>query len=179
MSTRDPRRTPSSAVGYDYSQGFGPDTGGFRSGGYGHPGAYQRPPQRFGSQPGVPVGFAEAVRRFYAQYAQFSGRASRSEYWWVMLYQLGVGLTLSALTSAVETSAGGEPAVLGLLLALVAFAFGLVNLVPSLAVAVRRLHDVDLSGWFYLLGLVPLVGGLILLVLLLLPPKPGGARFDR
>lgn len=68
---------------------------------------------------------------------------------------------------------------LGLLLALVAFAFGLVNLVPSLAVAVRRLHDVDLSGWFYLLGLVPLVGGLILLVLLVLSPKPGGARFDR
>lgn len=95
MSTRDPRRAPSSAVGYDYSQGFGPDTGGFRSGGCGHPGAYQRPPQRFGSQPGVPVGFAEAVRRFYAQYAQFSGRASRSEYWWVMLYQLGVGLALS------------------------------------------------------------------------------------
>lgn len=179
MSMRGLRRAPSSAVGYDYSQGFGPDTGGSRSGGYGRPGAYQRPLQRFGSQPGTPVGLVEAVRRFYAQYAQFSGRASRSEYWWVMLYQLGVGLALGVLTSAVETSAGGEPAVLGLLLALAAFAFGLVNLVPGLAVTVRRLHDVDLSGWFYLLGLIPLVGGFIVLVLLVLSPKPGGARFDR
>lgn len=179
MSTRDPRRTPASTVGYDYSQGFGPDTGVHGRSGYGHPAPYQRAPHRFGSQPGVPVGFAEAVRRFYAHYAQFSGRASRSEYWWVVLYQLGVGMTLSVLTSAVGTSPGGEPAALGLVLALVAFAFGLVNLVPGLAVTVRRLHDVDLSGWCYLLGLVPLVGGLILLVLLVLSPKPGGARFDR
>lgn len=82
-------------------------------------------------------------------------------------------------SSAVGTSPGGEPAVLGLLLALVAFAFGLVNFVPGLAVTVRRLHDVDLSGWFYLLGRIPFVGGFILLVFLVLSPKPGGARFDR
>lgn len=54
-----------------------------------------------------------------------------------------------------------------------------MNLVPGFAVTFRRLHDVDLSGWFYLLALIPFVGGLILLVLFLLPARPGGARLDR
>lgn len=88
-----------------------------------------------------------------------------------VLYHLGVGLPLSDLTSAVGTSPRGEAATLGLLFALLAFAFGLVNFVPGLAVTVRCLHDVDLSGWCYLLVLIPFVGGFILLVLLLLSPN--------
>ncbi|MFI7481400.1 DUF805 domain-containing protein [Kocuria sp. M1R5S2] len=172
------RRTPSSGVGHDYSQGFGPATG-TPGRGFGNPGPYQRAPRPLGSQAGVPVGFAGAVRRFYARYAQFSGRASRSEYWWVALYTAGVAVVLSILSSVVGTSPTGETNALGLLLSLLMFAFGLVNLLPGIAVTVRRLHDVDLSGWFYLLGLVPLIGGLVLLVLLVLAPKPGGARFDR
>ena len=182
MDIRASRRTPSSAAGYDYSLGYGPALGGPGRGGgrsSGSPGGHQRARRPFGTQAGAPVGFAEAVRRFYAQYAQFSGRASRSEYWWIMLYQLVVAATLSALTSTVGTSPGGEFAVLGFALALVAFAFGLANLVPGIAVTVRRLHDVDRSGWFYLLGLLPIVGGLVLLALMLLAPKPRGARFDR
>ncbi|MGH1548773.1 DUF805 domain-containing protein [Leifsonia poae] len=58
-----------------------------------------------------------------------------------------------------------------------AWAFG--TLVPGLALVWRRLHDADLSGAFFLLVLVPLVGGLTVLVLTLLPPNARGARFDR
>ncbi|WP_367379178.1 DUF805 domain-containing protein [Subtercola boreus] len=48
-----------------------------------------------------------------------------------------------------------------------------------MALVVRRLHDTDKAGWFILLGLIPLVGGIILLVFVLLPGVPQGARFDR
>ena len=51
--------------------------------------------------------------------------------------------------------------------------------VPSIAVTVRRLHDAGFSGWLYLVNLVPYVGGLVILVLTILPSKPEGARFDR
>ena len=49
---------------------------------------------------------------------------------------------------------------------------------PSLALTVRRLHDVNMSGWMVLLGLIPFVGGLIVLIFTLLPSKPEGQRFD-
>lgn len=49
---------------------------------------------------------------------------------------------------------------------------------PSLALTVRRLHDVNMSGWMVLLGLIPFFGGIVLLVFMLLPPKPEGTRFD-
>jgi uncharacterized membrane protein YhaH (DUF805 family) len=63
----------------------------------------------------------------------------------------------------------------GLILAIIWF---LAVLIPSLAVTVRRLHDGNFSGWMMLLGLIPLAGGIILLVLTLMEPKPEGARFD-
>lgn len=66
-----------------------------------------------------------------------------------------------------------------LLLTVLMFVFFLVSLAPYIAVAVRPLHDVNMSGWFYLLGLIPFIGGLILVVLMVLPAKPDGARFDR
>ena len=181
MSTRSTRKTPASAVGYDYSEGFGPDLGvASRSGGgYSRPGAYERAPQHFGSQPGVPVGFVDAVRHFYAKYTQFSGRASRSEYWWATLYVVGVAVLLELLVVSIGTSPTGEHNVLGVVISLLMLAFWAGNLVPAVAVSVRRLHDVNLSGWFYLLSLVPLVGGLVLLVLMVLPGRPHGSRFDR
>ena len=55
---------------------------------------------------------------------------------------------------------------------------GLAVIVPSLALTVRRLHDVNFSGWMILIGLVPFLGGLALLVFTILPSKPEGQRFD-
>lgn len=63
--------------------------------------------------------------------------------------------------------------------ALLIVAWGLGTIVPHLALTWRRLHDVNLAGPFFFLGLIPFVGGIIVLVLVLLPSKPEGARFDR
>lgn len=161
----------------------------------GAPGYDQGGYQQQGSQPGVPVGPVQAIKRFYKKYAQFSGRASRSEYWWVALFMFLVYAVLSVLMSTVgsETvssntvtsatsysySASAEPNGLGMFLTLVLVVFVLGNLVPSIALAVRRLHDANMSGFLYLLILIPFLGSLILLVFFVLPSNPAGARFDR
>lgn len=160
--------------GYQQQQGY-PQSGYHQPGPYG----YQQSMQRTGTQPGVPVGFGEAIKRFFAKYAQFSGRASRSEYWWVALFFFLVSFVLNTLVTAVGTDSFGELNGFGVVLSLVLFVFALGTLVPSLAVAVRRLHDVNSSGWMLLIGLIPFVGWIVLIVLTVLPPKPEGARFDR
>ena len=162
--------------GYGYQQ-----QQGYQQSGYHQPGpyGYQHTMQRAGAQPGVHVGFGEAIKRFFAKYAQFSGRASRSEYWWVALFFFLVSFVLNTLVTAVGTDSFGELNGLGVVLSLVLFVFAFGTLVPSLAVAVRRLHDVNLSGWMLLIGLIPFVGWIVLIVLTVLPPKPEGARFDR
>lgn len=79
------------------------------------------------------------------KYATFSGRAARSEFWWFALFAV-VGNV-----------------VLGVLSAFLAAVFALGILLPGIAVAVRRLHDLDRSGWWYLLVLVPVLGSLLLI----------------
>ncbi|QOT21583.1 DUF805 domain-containing protein [Paenarthrobacter sp. YJN-D] len=128
---------------------------------------------------GAPIG--AAVKRFFKKYAAFSGRASRSEYWWVALVLGVVGFVLQLLTGilgaagSTTTSTGtipGPGAAVGLILVLV---FYLAVLIPSLALLVRRLHDANLSGWLALLVVVPIV----VFVLSLLPSNPAGQRFDQ
>ena len=154
---------------------------GYQQSGYHQPDpyGYQQNMQPYGTQPGVPVGFGAAIKRFFAKYAQFSGRASRSEYWWVALFFFLVSFALNTVISTAGTNSFEEPNGLGVVLSLLYFAFALGTLVPSIAVAVRRLHDVNLSGWMLLIGLIPLVGWIVLIVFTVLPPKPEGARFDR
>ena len=92
------------------------------------------------------------------QYAVFSGRARRKEYWFYQLFNtlfVGALLGVDAMTGTMRGKAG-----LGLLSGL----FVLATLLPSLAVLVRRLHDTNRSGWWFLIGLIPLVGPIILLV---------------
>lgn len=89
--------------------------------------------------------FQEAVRSCFNNYANFNGRASRSEFWWWALFCL--------LGSAV----------LGVISHKLSAAFSLATFVPYIAVAARRLHDTDRSGWLQLVGLIPLVGWIILI----------------
>jgi uncharacterized membrane protein YhaH (DUF805 family) len=98
--------------------------------------------------------FQEAVRTGFRKYAFFEGRASRSEYWWWVLF-----VVLVAIAASIIDAAG----TLGLASALT----GLGLLLPNIAVSVRRLHDIGKSGWNVLWGLVPIVGGLYLLFLYL------------
>lgn len=90
----------------------------------------------------------ESVKVCLTKYADFTGRATRSEYWWFMLFIVLV----SAATSTVSNT-------LGVL-------FSLATLLPSVAAAARRLHDTNRSGWWQLVCLVPVVGLVVLIVFL-------------
>jgi uncharacterized membrane protein YhaH (DUF805 family) len=118
----------------------------------------------------------DAVIRFFKKYATFSGRASRSEYWWMIL----VNGVISNLFYLLAVLAGVNDANVVAVIALgLLVAWGLATLVPGLALVVRRLHDASFSGWMALLGLIPLAGGIIILVFVLMGPKAEGQRFDR
>lgn len=87
------------------------------------------------------MGFFAAIKSVMSQYAGFSGRARRSEYWyWVLFTLLWCWIPL-----------------LNILL-------GLIFFIPGLAVAVRRLHDTGRSGWWILISLIPIIGGIVLLI---------------
>ncbi|MBN9139358.1 MAG: DUF805 domain-containing protein [Micrococcales bacterium] len=131
--------------------------------------------------------FGQAISRFFRKYATFSGRASRSEYWWWVLASFLVYVVLTVATIALGVATGtpsdtgdgvrlGPIAVVGFVLIGVWF---VVTLIPQFAVTVRRLHDANLSGWMVLLRLVPSVGDVIVLILTILPASPLGTRFDR
>jgi uncharacterized membrane protein YhaH (DUF805 family) len=97
------------------------------------------------------VTFSEAVSDGFSKYATFSGRTSRSGYWWFYLFYLLVLVGASIVDAAIKTPALTALAVLALFL-------------PTLAVLVRRLHDTDHSGWWVLISFVPLVGTIVLIV---------------
>jgi len=112
--------------------------------------------------------FLEALTK---KYATFEGRARRTEYWYFMLFYF-LAFVAFAIVDGV-TGTLDEEAGIGLLSGL----FVLATLIPTIAVLVRRLHDTDRSGWWALLNLVPLVGGLVLLVFTVLDSQPGANRF--
>jgi uncharacterized membrane protein YhaH (DUF805 family) len=93
------------------------------------------------------------------KYAVFSGRARRSEYWYFTLFSCLIVFALAAAGLYIARLTGGPPRVAEYL----ADFFLLLIFLPSLAVSVRRLHDIGMSGWWVLLNFVPL-GGLVLLV---------------
>lgn len=93
----------------------------------------------------------EAVRSVLSQYAGFTGRARRSEYWFFYLATVVAYIVASIIDSIIGTS------ILVILLAL-------ALIVPSIAVGIRRLHDTDKSGWFILIGLIPIIGAIVLIV---------------
>lgn len=105
-------------------------------------------------------------RAVLERYAKFDGRARRAEFWWFWLANVIVLIVLATLAGAVSE-------VLWVLYAL----YALAMFVPSLAVAVRRLHDTGKTGWLLLLGFVPVVGPIVLLVFYLLDSTPGTNQY--
>ena len=101
--------------------------------------------------------FSEAVKTCLVdKYATFSGRATRSEYWYLVLF----GYLLAFIIVFVGMSVESPELMIGLSTVL-----GLILFVPSLSVCVRRLHDTGRSGWWYLLILIPYVGGIALFII--------------
>ncbi len=91
------------------------------------------------------------------QYAVFSGRAQRAEFWWFVLFNVIVSVVLSLIDRVLGTTAGANIGILSSI-------YSLAVLIPSLAVAVRRLHDTGRSGWWLLIGLVPFIGWIALII---------------
>lgn len=106
------------------------------------------------------------------KYADFTGRARRMEYWMFFVGVLGA----SVAANIVDAIVGMNGMVFGVYGPLTTLLM-LGTIVPSIAVGVRRLHDQDKSGWFMLLVLIPLLGGLILLVLFLLEGTKGDNQY--
>jgi len=177
---------------------------------YGQQGYQQQPASPYGQPaysgglypPYVPrpsVGFTQAIKMGFANYANFKGRASRSEFWfWYLFHALVAGIPIAigyALViggvvsqSAYSDSSTGYTSssdvtftgamVFGTILLILGGIIALALLVPYIAVAWRRLHDAGFPGPMFFLSLIPYVGGIILIVLCAMPSKPEGMKYE-
>jgi uncharacterized membrane protein YhaH (DUF805 family) len=139
----------------------------------------------YGPYPGVqrdylqggPAGFGTAIAGAFGNVVTFSGRASRSAFWWFMLFcfivYLGLSFVVGMLITAESVSANAPFAVVAIV--------GIIEIVVfllSLALQIRRLHDSGRSGFWWFLSLIPFVGGIVLLVFFCLPGTPGPNQYD-
>jgi uncharacterized membrane protein YhaH (DUF805 family) len=111
------------------------------------------------------MGFADAVKLGFSNYVNFEGRACRSEYWYWALFT-----TIGGLAAYIIDSGIGTDRVINTI-------FDLATFLPTLSVAVRRLHDLDRSGWWILLFLIPIVGWIVLLIWYCTKGTDGPNRF--
>ncbi|MEO9971454.1 MAG: DUF805 domain-containing protein [Hyphomonadaceae bacterium] len=111
------------------------------------------------------IGFAEASKRFFTRAFDFKGRSSASEFWFSLLMLIIVFFLLALVLSAL-----GEIAIIILSILYIG------AIIPSLSVGVRRLHDTDRSGWWYLISLIPLAS-LVLWVFFCMSGTKGPNRF--
>ena len=106
------------------------------------------------------------------RFAKFDGRAGRAEFWWFALANLVAYFGLLILVGIGFAIAAG----LGIVMVLVAVAYYIAIIVPSIGVAIRRLHDTGKSGWWLLIGLIPF-GGIVLLVFYIMEGTPGPNQY--
>jgi uncharacterized membrane protein YhaH (DUF805 family) len=111
--------------------------------------------------------YLEALKK----YAVFSGRARRAEYWYFVLFNIIVAVVLSLIDTLLGTFNFMQG--VGLLSGL----YALAVLIPTLAVTVRRLHDIDRTGWWIFINLIPLIGFIVLLVFAVTEGTPGSNRY--
>lgn len=111
------------------------------------------------------MGFFEAISSVFSNYANFSGRARRSEYWFWAL----ANVIVSSILSALAQKSG--------LFSILSGIWGLAIIIPSLAVQIRRLHDMGKSGWWMFISLVPLIGWIWLLILLCTDSQSGSNQY--
>jgi uncharacterized membrane protein YhaH (DUF805 family) len=91
--------------------------------------------------------FSESIQTCFTKYADFNGTATRSEYWWFILFLWVASMLINFFGGSV-----------------LSFVFSIGTLVPSIAVGARRLHDTDRSGWLQLLWFIPVIGWILLIV---------------
>ncbi|MGF1515342.1 MAG: DUF805 domain-containing protein [Elainellaceae cyanobacterium] len=104
------------------------------------------------------------------KYAVFSGRARRKEYWMFALFNILIAIAVGILQGILSAMTGGDQAILSTI-------YSLAVLVPSIAVGVRRLHDTGRTGWWLLIGFIPLIGALVLLFFFVQDSQPGANEY--
>jgi len=110
------------------------------------------------------MSFGQAISTCFSRYVMFSGRAARPEYWYWVLFAVLASLVLAIVDHALSFG-------------LLRIIFFLATFLPGLAVLFRRLHDIDRSAWWWLVGLIPVIGAILLIVWLCQPGTPGANRF--
>ncbi len=115
------------------------------------------------------MGFEQAITSVFRNYFSIKGRASRSEYWYFIVFTIG----LSVLLITIQTYTPINSQIIGIM----SIVINLALFIPSITVAVRRLHDIDKSGWWYLICLVPFIGVIILIIFLVKRGNIGENRF--
>lgn len=125
------------------------------------------------------MGMFDWYKKVLSEYANFQGRATRNEFWWFYLVNILIvfGLMfLAGILLALLFDSGGMASVAMIPYGLLVL-YGLAIFIPTLAVIVRRLHDVGKSGWFYLISIIPLIGAIILIVFLAQPSEPNANKW--
>jgi uncharacterized membrane protein YhaH (DUF805 family) len=135
------------------------------SGGYGQPPQGDGDPSQRGYLQGGPVSFGEAISEGFKNMVTFSGRASRSAFWWFFL-----GAIIIDVAGAVVGRAAGAVAI--------QYVVSVIIALVSLSLSVRRLHDTGKSGYWWFIGLIPIIGGIVLLVFYCLSGTPGPNKYD-
>jgi len=122
------------------------------------------------------MNFTAAIRSFWSRFADFKGRSRRSEYWYVQLFLVVTNLAVAGIDLALMDGdvdrfiANGGGGIVGLI-------WIFATIVPALAVLIRRLHDAGKTGWWALVGFIPLVGAIVLLVFTVTDSSPGENKY--
>jgi len=115
--------------------------------------------------------FVQAIQSGFKNYVNFQGRAIRSEFWWFILFYLIIICVPEYL--AYHELSSGHPGAFSGVVDLIALAF----LLPNLGLAVRRLHDTGRSGWWVLIGLIPIVGWILVIIWYCTPGTVGPNKY--
>lgn len=107
--------------------------------------------------------FSQSIKSVFSKYADFSGRATRSEYWYFYLFNFLVVMVYYIALFAMLVSGSRDSSAAGYL-SVMFIIYALVMTIPSLAVTVRRLHDTGHSGWWIFLNLIPVIGSIVLFI---------------
>ena len=135
------------------------------SGGYGQPPQGGWDPSQRGYLQGGPVGFGEAISEGFKNIVTFHGRASRSAFWWFF-----IGAIIIDLIGGIIGTATHAVAIQYIIYAIVA--------IGTVSLSVRRLHDSGKSGFWWLIGFIPLIGTITLIVFYCLSGTPGPNKYD-
>ncbi|MGB3613789.1 MAG: DUF805 domain-containing protein [Elainellaceae cyanobacterium] len=100
------------------------------------------------------------------KYAVFSGRARRKEYWMFVLFNILIAIAIAFVEAILGGISGTDQSILSVI-------YSLAVLLPSLGVATRRLHDTGRTGWWLLLGFIPIIGSIVVIVFLCKDSEPG------